>query len=561
MKNADLVLLHPPSVYDFRKKSILYGPISDLIPSSTVFEMYPLGFMTIQSYLEEKGYKVRIVNLAVKMMKDESFDVRKFISNLKPKAFGIDLHWLPHAHGSLEVAKIVKEEHPNIPVIFGGLSSTYFHKDLVEYPQIDYVLRGDCTEVPFLDLLKVIEGEQSLKEVPNLTWRNEGKTNINSLEFNPDTLDYVDIRPDIMIKNVFRYHDLESMLPFNNWFENPITAIFSVKGCVQGCVTCGRSKCTNQYYNQRKGPIFRSPESMVKNMKMIAKFSRGPIFIIGDIRQGGEDYRTELLDRLAEANLKNEIIFELFSSASKKFLEMIDDSVDSWSLELSPESHSEEVRKAQDGVTFYTNQEMEKTLDIATNLGCNRVDIFFMIGLPKQTPKSVQETIDYCEYLFRKYDKRVSCFISPMGPFLDPGSLAFEHPEKLGYKRFAYTLEDHKDKLVNPTWEEILSYETKWMSRKEIVEQTYRAAERLNELKYEYNRIDGATNQNIDKRIKEASKLKQLLDNNLEESKLLKLKGEINEFSISTVCDKTELDWPTKFINFKPLGILKMLME
>ncbi len=45
--DVDLLLLHAPSVYDFRKRAILYGPVSDLIPSSTVFEMYPLGFLTI----------------------------------------------------------------------------------------------------------------------------------------------------------------------------------------------------------------------------------------------------------------------------------------------------------------------------------------------------------------------------------------------------------------------------------------------------------------------------------------------------------------------------------
>jgi hypothetical protein len=40
----DLLLLHAPSVYDFREHAIVYGPVSDMIPSSTVFEMYPSGF-------------------------------------------------------------------------------------------------------------------------------------------------------------------------------------------------------------------------------------------------------------------------------------------------------------------------------------------------------------------------------------------------------------------------------------------------------------------------------------------------------------------------------------
>ncbi|MCK8823816.1 TIGR04190 family B12-binding domain/radical SAM domain protein [Fuchsiella alkaliacetigena] len=561
---TDVVLLHPPSVYDFREKAILYGPVSDLIPSSPVFEMYPLGFLTIQSYLEERGYRVRIVNLAVKMMRNEDFEVREFIADLDPQFFGIGLHWLPHAHGSLEVAKIVKEEHPDTPVVFGGLSSTYFHDELIEYSQVDYVLRGDCTEKPFLELLKSVKDDTSLSKVPNLTWQQDGETVVNELSFNPDNLDYVDLRTDIMIKNVLKYRDLESMLPFDGWLQNPITTVFSVKGCQQGCVTCGRSNCTNQHYNQRSGPIFRSPASLAKNIKEIATFSRGPIFIIGDIRQAGQEYAEQLLAKLKQLKLKNEIIFELFSPASAEFLEGIDQAVKNWSLELSPESHCEEVRAAQDKEVYYTNQEMEATLDIAADLDCNRIDVFFMIGLPKQTVQSVQETIDYCEHLFNKYDQRLSCFISPMGPFLDPGSLAFEKPELMGYKKLAHTLEDHRQRLTNPSWQEILSYETKWMTRKEIVEQTYSAAERLNELKHKYNRIDEATKEHVSQRIKDAKKLKELLDTKvaaLESGEELNLKGEFDKFSISTVCDKTELDWTTKFIKFKFWGVFKMLFS
>ncbi|PLX88571.1 MAG: hypothetical protein C0619_12325 [Desulfuromonas sp.] len=171
MSQVDLVLLHPPSVYDFRKKSILYGPISDLIPSSPVFEMYPLGFLTITNYLETRGIKVRIVNLALRMINDRKFDVPAYLSKLKPKAFGIDLHWLPHAHGSIEIARILKESHPDIPIIFGGMSATYFHQELIRYPQVDFILRGDSVEPPLHDLLVRLGSQRPLTQVANLTWK------------------------------------------------------------------------------------------------------------------------------------------------------------------------------------------------------------------------------------------------------------------------------------------------------------------------------------------------------------------------------------------------------
>ncbi len=167
-----------------------------MIPSSTVFEMYPLGFLTIASYLHGQGMSVRIVNLALRMMNNRRFDVPQFLARLSPKAVGIDLHWLPHAHGALEVARIVKEVHPNVPVIMGGLSSTYYHEELIRYPQVDYVLRGDSTEPPLHQLLLALRRGDALDQIPNLTWKHAAETRINPLTFIPPILDYVDLRPE-----------------------------------------------------------------------------------------------------------------------------------------------------------------------------------------------------------------------------------------------------------------------------------------------------------------------------------------------------------------------------
>lgn len=542
----------------------MYGPVSDLIPSSPIFEMYPLGFLTIVSYLEERGYSVRVVNLALRMMNDTAFDVQKFISKLKPIAFGIDLHWLPHAHGSLEVARIVKEEHPDIPVIFGGLSSTYYHEELIRYPQVDYVLRGDSIEPPLYKLMRCIESEKPVNEVQNLTWKKEGLVKINPMSFVPDSLDYVDIRPDLMIKMVIRYRDLGGVLPFDGWWNNPITAIFTVKGCAHECITCGSSKKACQIVTKRWKPAYRSPESLIKNMLEINSFSKGPIFLVGDIRQAGGSYAVRLLNLLKREKIENEIIFELFDVASKGFLNEVDSSVVNWSLEISPESHYEEVRKIQDSTILYSNGELEKMIEHALSLNCHRFDIFFIIGLPKQTRQSVMDTISYCGHLLNKHDRRLSTFISPMGPFLDPGSKIFERPEEYGYKLFARTLEEHRQLLTRSSWKYVLNYETAWMSRDELVEATYDAAERLNQLKLEYGRIDKSTWTEVVERIKQARKLKKRLDNH--ENKIgyeqsANLVGEFWEFSISTICDKQELYWPSHPINFKPIGILKMLLK
>jgi B12-binding domain/radical SAM domain protein len=557
--SCDLLLLHPPSVYDFRDKSILYGPVSDMVPSSTVFEMYPIGFLTILAYLAERGLEVRIVNLAVRMIGDRRFDVRAFLARQSPRAIGIDLHWLPHAHGALEVARVAKELHPHVPVILGGLSATYFHRELAGYPQVDYVVRGDSTEPVLHQLLLALRGEASVAQVPNLTWKEAGAVHVNPLQFVPQTLDYVDVRPELLVEMVLRYRDLRSVFPFNGWWRNPITMVLPVKGCSFDCATCGSSRTTCTRLTERIRPVFRTPDNLVENMVRISRLSRGPIVLIGDLRQGGERYTMDVLERLRRAALPNEIVFELLDLAPASFLEAVDRCVRNWSCEVSPESHDPAVRLALDGETTYTNAELEQFVLAALEGRCHRVDVFFMIGLTQQTYESVQHTIDYCERLFSMSDRRLNCFISPMGPFVDPGSRIFEDPERFGYRLFARTLEEHRQLLLQPSWEHILSYETRWMSRAQLVDATYDAAERLNELKRLYGRISARQARMVSERIAQARALRDRLREQGEASReaASTLQGEIARFSMSTVCDKNELAWPRHLLNFRPLGIAR----
>ena len=558
---VDLLLLHPPSVYDFREKSILYGPVSDMVPSSVMFEIYPIGFLTIAGYLRQRGMEVRIVNVALRMLSDPRFDVRKFLAGQRPKAIGIGLHWMPHCHGAIELARLAKEVHPGVPVIFGGLSSTYFHRELLEYPEVDFVLRGDSTEPPLHDLLLALREGRSPEQIPNLTWRDGGEVRVNPLTFIPKSLDYIDVHPELLIEMAIRYRDIAGVLPFKGWLRNPTTMVLPLKGCAFECVTCGSSNSTCRMMTGRRKPVFRSPANLAANLAAIGKFSRGPIVIPGDLLQGGRKYAAECIDEMVAAGVTNEICFEFFDVPPVDFLQYIDGKLPNWSFEVSPESHDKRVRHAMEGQAGYENEAMEHMLREALKLNCHRIDVFYMIGLPYQTHQSVMETVDYCERLFSWGDPRLQCFISPMGPFLDPGSQIFEEPERFGYRKLAHTLEEHRQLLTQPSWEHILNYETEWMTRAQLVDATYDAAERLNELKLRYGRITASQHRVVADGIREARRLRERLNagmrGEMPEADVERLRGEIARFSQNTVCDKRELFWQRHMLSFRLPGILR----
>ena len=58
--SRDLVLLHPPAVDDFRTMPAFLGPLADAVPSTAMFELYPVGFTSIAAFLERNHYNVEI---------------------------------------------------------------------------------------------------------------------------------------------------------------------------------------------------------------------------------------------------------------------------------------------------------------------------------------------------------------------------------------------------------------------------------------------------------------------------------------------------------------------
>ncbi|MCJ7508393.1 MAG: TIGR04190 family B12-binding domain/radical SAM domain protein [candidate division Zixibacteria bacterium] len=551
----DLVLLHPPSIYDFRKRSVMYGPISDVIPSTPVFEMYPIGFVFISGYLHRNGYETRIVNIAVKMLQSRRYDAEKEIKKLKPRlAFGVDLHWLPHVQGSLEIAKIVKKYHPDIPIIFGGLSATYFHQELIRYPQVDFVVRGDSTEEPMLQLLQALKDKSNnFSHIPNLTYKqNDGSIRANEISHVPSDLEGIDY--EHIIKSVIRHRDLSGYIPFQGWERYPITMVLTCRGCSYSCRSCGGSSRFYRSYCARNKPAFRKAELIAQDIESISQYFRGPIFIIGDIQQAGEEYANSLLNSLKRVKIDNHIVFEFFDMPRAQLLEKIADSVPRFNIQISPESHDEKIR-ALFGRP-YDNQQLERVINDALRLGCQKLDLFFMTGLPEQTSESVLNTVKYCDYLLERFgkDKRLFPFIAPLAPFLDPGSEIFDNPEKFGYRLFCHTLEEHRLALLKPSWKYMLSYETKWMSRDEIIHSSYEAASKLNEVKYKHGLLSPKRFTEIDCRIRQAVRVMQKIDEIMEneeldirERKLENLKEEMDDLRNSTICDKKQLEWPIRF--------------
>ncbi len=481
----DLALVHAPSVYDFRRlRRRHYGPISDVVPSKPVFDMYPAGFFSLASYLEERGFRVGIYNLAARMLRDPGLDAERFLRGIKARVYGVDLHWFVHAHGAIEVARLLKEMH-GAPVFLGGLSTTIFWREILErYPWVDAAILGDTTEPIVMAAVEAYsEGrEGELERLTNIAFRRGGRIVYKPPSFVPESLDEYRPRYKYVVRSFARSGVLNA-LPWSGFLEHPVTAVITFKGCMYNCATCGGSSFCYRRYMSRRGLGVKSPEAVVEEFREITERIRAPLFFVGDLTLLGEDYVERLVKLLSREAGDAEVFFEFFRPPPRRILEALRRVSPRVYLQISPESPDERVRRAFGRP--YGNAELLRFLRGVGELGFQRVDLYFMVGLPYQDEENVRGIGPFFREAHRASGGKATAFVAPLAPFVDPGSLAYVYGEKMGYRLLARGVEEHRRLLTAPTWYEMLNYETLWLDRPGIARATYNAAEELARAKHE----------------------------------------------------------------------------
>ncbi|GAA0565099.1 B12-binding domain-containing radical SAM protein [Actinomadura livida] len=471
--------MHAPSVFDFRERDDMlfaYLSDSDSVNVTSVYEIYPIGWFSIQQRLAEHGFDTKIVNVASLMLMHPGLDVERLLARFEAPIFGFDLHWMAHCQGSVELAALVKKVHPEALTVFGGISATYYADQLIEYPSVDVVVQGYDTLEPVTELVtKVRQGSRDFRSIPNLLYKAGGEVQATGFSHKPDA-DYNNVRNDWSY-----YRDA----PGAGSSESKLIMTLPNTGCAHDCGWCGGSRFA--YRNMmgvRKTLIQKDNDLVIEELRTMREAAkRSSIYAL----QCYSENRTRMhqyLDAVKELGYKS-VHFEQFSLTPPDILKKMGESTDAYIM-LSPESHDLKISAAA-GRGNYTMEQMEEWIPRALDAGVKGIMIWFFIGMPYQDRQSVMDTISYAERLIRKFGGWAALpLICPMVPFLDPGSQFFEEPEKHGYRIHHRTLEEHRRAMVEPLWHRRLNYETRWLDRRQLQDVSYDAIARLVEIKGEH---------------------------------------------------------------------------
>lgn len=478
---ADLFLLHAPSVYDFRERDDMlfaYLSDSDSVNVTSIYEMYPIGWFSMKQWLADHGFDTKIVNVASLMLQYPELDVKRLLGRLEAPIFGFDVHWMTQCHGAVELAAQLKEVHPDALTIFGGISATYYADQLIKYPSVDVVVQGYDTLAPVTELVsRVKRGSRNFASIPNLLYKVDGEVQASGFTHKPAS----------------NYNNAQG--DWSYYQETPVTGLSSAKlimtlpntGCAHDCGWCGGSKFA--YRNimeveKTKTLVQKDNDLIIQELRTMGEAAKRTSIYALQCYSESKGRMHAYLDAVKEVGYKS-VSFEQFNLTPADTLKKMGESTESYIM-LSPESHDPKISKAA-GRGTYTMEQMEEWIPRALDAGVKGVMVWFFIGMPYQDRQSVMDSVAYSERLIRKFGGwNALPLMCPMVPFLDPGCRFFEQPEQHGYRIYHRTFEEHRQALVEPMWHRRLNYETQWLSRRELQDVSYEAIARLVEIKGEY---------------------------------------------------------------------------
>ncbi|MCJ7822704.1 MAG: hypothetical protein MUQ26_06465, partial [Armatimonadetes bacterium] len=337
-----------------------------------------------------------------------------------------------------------------------------------------FILRGETTEEPLAQLLDCLESKQEPTDVPNLIWRRDRVIIDNPFTHRPTTLT-TRVNYQRLFQHWRRTRDLKgSLITGQHWPVYCANLLLFCKGCVENCAICGGS---NWALGLDETPLWDT-DILADACLAARQLTKSPLRLPGDIRQG--DWRG-FLAALKQRKFTGGMHLDIFQPAGPEFCQAVADAIPAPQGGIGPVTHDEKLR-ALYGFS-YDNAALERTIDDFLAVG-GKMDLFFYIGLPGQTRESAKETTDYCLRLLERYatkgrNSTFDAYVCALAPFIDPGSLAFTHPEKYGYRLRARTVAEHRALMRQPEWWDTLNYESQAMPRFDLAQAILEAEARV----------------------------------------------------------------------------------
>lgn len=369
----------------------------------------PMGLGYIAGVLLKNNYQVKIFDVLAEGYNHEEIiesgkyryvglpmkDVRKRIKTFSPDMIGITAPFTSQAKAVHEMAKLIKHINPKIKVVIGGSYPTTYSDMIFDDKNFDFIVKGEG-ELTLLELVKKIEKkDKRFNTIKGLIFRENNKIIIN--------------KPRPLLMGLDNYSVAWELLPMAQYFEAAYNikssrststfgkrwaTIFTSRGCPFSCAFCAGRLVMGQIWRAR------SVKNVIDEMEFLIKRYQIQHFDIED------DNFTFNKQRAKE--ICKEIIRKGWKIKWSTPNGIRADTVDEELIKYMKQAGCVRTIVApESGNQWVVDNLMNKKINLnhvkKVVKWCRKynllVDAFFLIGMPGETEKQIEDTIKYAHEL------------------------------------------------------------------------------------------------------------------------------------------------------------------
>ena len=224
LNSAKIILVHPLGYRADAARSDI-SRLANIMP--------PLGLTSIAAYLEQRGFSADIIDYYA--APDSDSLLREYLQDQRPAFIGLSCTTSSFLDG-IRITRLAKSLLPELQAVFGGPHVSALREKLLEdYPDIDFIVTGEGEAV----ITALMDGgHEQPDRVPGLLYREKDGT----VRFSgyPEKQLELDALPFPAYEKLTGYPH-RYKLPIFNYPTTPNSSCVSSRGCPYACSYCDRS--------------------------------------------------------------------------------------------------------------------------------------------------------------------------------------------------------------------------------------------------------------------------------------------------------------------------------
>lgn len=340
-----------------------------------------LGLLYVAGELRKEGHQVEVYDAMAKNHTWE--DIEKRIRSARYDIVGSTAYTatIPDA---TEVLRLAKSINPEIITLVGGVHPTMMPEETLKTGRgaIDYIVRWEG-EHTAPELLRAIEGKMALSAVKSIAYMDTGRVvTTPKREFLQD-LDCLSPAWDLL--------DWEDYYLFY-MDDSRVACVSSSRGCINGCAFCSQHRFWQQTFRAR------TPQNFVAELEHLHNRFGVNVFFVGDEFPTYDPQRWEaILDLLIAKDLGIYLLVETCAADIVRDRDIIHKYRKAGiihmyiGIEAATQETLDKFKKTQ------TCEECKEAIRLLNEHGII-TECSFILGLPDDTPESIQNTIELAQH-------------------------------------------------------------------------------------------------------------------------------------------------------------------